>query len=139
MSELLTIIRALEDVATFVERIAQRNRFWRVLNQQEDRQELSDYRTKITEAKVQFLVSLPPPLLPRSKSVQVAMEMAKSQTLQREQEYPVFTLADLELRQTLNQTNPKHTRAIARLVPHQKLVILRRYHTKSVRHNNNKR
>ncbi|KAJ7922191.1 hypothetical protein B0H13DRAFT_2267595 [Mycena leptocephala] len=108
--------RALEDVATFVERIAQRNRFWRVLNQQEDRQELSDYRTKITEAKVQFLV---------------AMEMAKFQILQREQEYPVFTLADLELRQTLNQTNPKHTRAIARLVPHQKLVILQRYHTKS--------
>ncbi|KAJ7501572.1 hypothetical protein B0H11DRAFT_1992249 [Mycena galericulata] len=108
--------RALEDVATFVERISQRNRFWRFLNQQEDLQELSDYRMKITEAKLQFIV---------------AMEMAKVQTLQQEQKYPVFTLADLELKQTLNQTNPRYTRAFARLVPHQKLVILRTYHTKS--------
>ncbi|KAJ7847120.1 hypothetical protein B0H14DRAFT_2583764 [Mycena olivaceomarginata] len=101
--------------------------------EQEDRQELSHYRTKITEAKLQFLVSLRPRLLPRSKSVQVAMEMEKSQTLQREQKYPVFTLVDLELRQTLNQTNPKHTKAVARLVPHQKLVVLRQYHMKSLR------
>ncbi|KAJ7720519.1 hypothetical protein B0H16DRAFT_383950 [Mycena metata] len=108
--------RVLEDVATFVDKIVQRNRFWRVVNQEEDRQELSDYRTKISEAKLQFLV---------------AMEISKSRTLQREQIYPVFTLADLELRQTLNQANPKHTSAVARLVPHQKLVMLRQYHSKS--------
>ncbi|KAJ7017009.1 hypothetical protein C8F04DRAFT_1201174 [Mycena alexandri] len=59
------------------------------------------------------------------------MEISKSQTLQREQKYPVFTLADLELSRTLNPTNPKHTRVIARLVPHQKLVMLRQYHSKS--------
>ncbi|KAJ7441012.1 hypothetical protein B0H11DRAFT_2096812 [Mycena galericulata] len=94
-------------------------------------EDLSDYRMKITEAKLQFIVSLPPQLLPHSQSVQVAMEMAKVQTLQREQKYPVFTLADLEIKQTLNQTNPRYTRAFARLVPHQKLVILRTYHTKS--------
>lgn len=117
-----------------MERIAQRNRFWRFLNEQEDRQELSDYRTKITEAKLQFLVSLPPRLLPRSKSIQVATEMAKSQTLQREQKYPVFSLADLELQQMLNSTNRKHTRAVARLVPHRKRVLVRQYQTKSVSH-----
>ncbi|KAJ7714001.1 hypothetical protein B0H16DRAFT_1619666 [Mycena metata] len=89
--------RALEDVAAFVEKIVQRNRFWRILNQEEDRQELSDYRTKIIEAKLHFLV---------------AMELSKSQTLQREQKYPVFTLADLELQQMLNETNPKHTRVV---------------------------
>ncbi|KAJ7106721.1 hypothetical protein C8R44DRAFT_326384 [Mycena epipterygia] len=71
---------------------------------------------KITEAKLQFLV---------------AIEMTKTQIRQREQTYPVFGLADLELVQVLNQTNPKHTRAIARLVPHRKPVLLRQYQTKS--------
>ncbi|KAJ7055853.1 hypothetical protein C8F01DRAFT_447570 [Mycena amicta] len=105
--------RALEDVATCVERMAQRNRFWRFLNQQEDAQELSDCRMTITEARVQFLV---------------AIETAKYRILQREQGYPVFTWANLELGLTLNETNPMYTRVIAQLVPHQKAVILRRYH-----------
>lgn len=130
----LTAHRALEDVAAFVERIAQRNKLWRFLNQQEDRQELSEYRMKITEAKLQFLVSLPSQYFPPSKIIQVAIEMAKTQIRQREQQYSVFALADLELRQELNQTNPTHTRAVARLVSHQKLVLLRRYQEKSVSH-----
>ncbi|KAJ7111024.1 hypothetical protein C8R44DRAFT_799830 [Mycena epipterygia] len=108
--------RTMEDVAAFVERISQRGRLWRFLNQQENRQELSEYRMKIAEAKLQFLVT---------------MDLAKTQTQQREQQYPVFTLADLELQQMLNPTTPNITRAIARLVPYQKRVIMRRYENKS--------
>ncbi|KAJ7767891.1 hypothetical protein DFH07DRAFT_1009276 [Mycena maculata] len=105
----------LEDVASFVERIGQRNRFWRFLNQQEDRQELSEYRMKIGEAKLQFLVT---------------MQLAKAQIQQREQ-YRVLRLADLDFQQVLNPTDPNHTRAVATLAPHQKRVLVRRYKTKS--------
>ncbi|KAJ7470147.1 hypothetical protein B0H11DRAFT_2283416 [Mycena galericulata] len=108
--------RTLEEIAAFVERISQRGRLWHFLNQQENRQELSEYRMKIGEAKLQFLVT---------------MDLAKAQIQQREQQYPVFTLADLELQQMLNPTNPNITRAIARLVPYQKRVIVRRYEGKS--------
>ncbi|KAJ6612912.1 hypothetical protein B0H10DRAFT_1951923 [Mycena sp. CBHHK59/15] len=108
--------RTLEDVAAFIERISQRGQLWRFLNQHENHQELSEYRMKIAEAKLQFLVT---------------MDLAKAQTQQREQQYPMFTLADLELQQMLNPTTPNFTRAIARLVPYQKRVIMRRYENKS--------
>ncbi|KAJ7434111.1 hypothetical protein B0H11DRAFT_2373767 [Mycena galericulata] len=55
------------------------------------------------------------------------MEMAKVQTLKWEQQYPVFTLADLELQQVLNPMGLGHSRAVARLVPYQKRVLVRRY------------
>jgi hypothetical protein len=47
----------LEDVAAFVEKIGERGLFWRFVYQKEDGEELGEYRTKITTAQVQFLVS----------------------------------------------------------------------------------
>ncbi|KAJ7049846.1 hypothetical protein C8F01DRAFT_1264730 [Mycena amicta] len=107
-------LRALEDVAAFVDKLGRRSILWRFFNHLEDRQELSEYRMKIGEAKLQFLISV---------------EMAKVQTLKREQQYPVFKLADLELQQVLNPMHSGHSRVVARLVPYQKRVMVRRYAT----------
>ncbi|KAF8181880.1 hypothetical protein K438DRAFT_1975827 [Mycena galopus ATCC 62051] len=104
--------RALEDVAAFVEKIGKRGLFWRFVYQKEDGEELAEYRRKITAAQLQFLVT---------------MELAKTQTRQREEQYPVFKLADVDPEQMLNPTSSGHTREIARLRVDQKRVLVRRY------------
>ncbi|KAJ7917076.1 hypothetical protein B0H13DRAFT_2322685 [Mycena leptocephala] len=103
---------ALEDVAAFVEKIGKRGLFWRFVYQKEDGEELAEYRRKITAAQLQFLVTT---------------ELAKTQTRQREEQYPVFKLADADPEQMLNPTNSSHTREIARLRVDQKRVLVRRY------------
>ncbi|KAJ6470908.1 hypothetical protein C8R45DRAFT_1014876 [Mycena sanguinolenta] len=103
---------ALEDVAVFVEKIGKRGLFWRFVYQKEDGEELAEYRRKITAAQLQFLVTT---------------ELAKTQTRQREEQYPVFKLADAEPEQMLNPTNSSHTREIARFRVDQKRVLVRRY------------
>ncbi|KAJ7849371.1 hypothetical protein B0H14DRAFT_869457 [Mycena olivaceomarginata] len=48
--------RILNDIAACLERISQQNRWRRFLNQQDDKEELSKYQSKISLAMIQFLV-----------------------------------------------------------------------------------
>ncbi|KAJ6479949.1 hypothetical protein C8R47DRAFT_1285280 [Mycena vitilis] len=104
--------QTLERVAAIVERIGQQSRLGRFLNQHDDKEELLRCGKKIMDAKVQFLL---------------LAELAKSDARQREQ-YPVFVEADLDLLEVLSPANKAvYTREIARLVPHRKEVVVRRY------------
>ncbi|KAJ7684190.1 hypothetical protein DFH06DRAFT_1431 [Mycena polygramma] len=106
--------RTLERVAAIVERIGQQSRLRRFLNQHDDEEELLRCGKKIMDAKVQFLL---------------LAELAKSDALQRER-YPVFAEADLDLLEVLSPTSTVYTKEIARLVPHRKEVVVRRYRNK---------
>ncbi|KAJ7622995.1 hypothetical protein B0H17DRAFT_588329 [Mycena rosella] len=102
--------RALEDAARSLDKIVDQPRLCRFFNQQDDKDELAKHRTKILEAKIQFLFS-----------ARIAEEL---------DEYPVFREADLRLEQCLNPTSAGYKRQIAFLVPHQREVLVRRYHKK---------
>ncbi|KAJ6536982.1 hypothetical protein B0H19DRAFT_380306 [Mycena capillaripes] len=108
--------RTLENAVAVLEKIGGRRWISRVLNQQHDAEELVESRARINEAKLEFLVTI---------------QMAKDRTRQREHQYPMFQQADLDVEQMWNSTSRSYTRAIARLVPRGKEVVVRQYNNKS--------